>query len=123
MSSIQAALLSQPLPLSETSGSHSFKPKATQQSPDKVAKDFESVFASMMLKEMRKSLEPGSLFGDDSSDVYGGMFDQFMGQHMSESGGLGLASMIRQALEKSASLGQTTPTATPTPTVSAPTLK
>jgi Rod binding domain-containing protein len=95
----------------------------TQQSPDKVAKDFESVFASMMLKEMRKSLEPGSLFGDDSSDVYGGMFDQFMGQHMSESGGLGLASMIRQALEKSASLGQTTPTATPTPTVSAPTLK
>jgi len=65
-----------------------------------VAKDFEGVFASMMLKEMRKTLEPGSLFGEDKSDIYGGMFDQFLGEHISGSGGIGMAKMIREALDR-----------------------
>ena len=100
MSSIQTALLSQPLPLSETSASNPFKPKGNTQAPEKVAKDFESLFTSMILKEMRKTLEPGSMFGEDSSDVYGGMFDQFLGQHIADSRGIGLAKMIREALER-----------------------
>lgn len=66
----------------------------------KVASDFESVFASLMLKEMRKTLQPESLFGDDSGDVYGGMFDLFLGKQMAESGGFGLARMVREALER-----------------------
>ena len=102
MSSIQSALLSSPLPLSESTGhGPAAKPKQSAQDPEKVAKDFESVFASMILKEMRKSLEPGSMFGEDSSDVYGGLFDQHIGQHISESGGFGLAKMIRESLDKS----------------------
>ncbi len=103
MSSVQSALLSKPLPLSEASGGSpsTGKSKLGAQDPAKVAKDFEGVFASMMLKEMRKTLEPNSLFGEDSSDVYGGMFDQYLGQHLSESGGLGLAKMVREALERS----------------------
>ncbi len=113
MSSIQSSLLSKPLPLSEVTGA---KPAARQkidsQDPEKVAKDFEGVFASMMLKEMRKSLEPGSLFGDDSNDVYGGLFDQHIGQHISESGGFGLAKMIRESLVKSMATEQITPSAT-----------
>ena len=64
----------------------------------RVAKDFESVFASMMLKEMRKTLEPGGMFGEDSNDVYGGLFDQYLGQQMSEGGGFGLARMVRESL-------------------------
>ena len=100
---IQSSLLAQPLPLSEshpTSHTSAGKAKLDAQDPEKVAKDFESVFASMLLKEMRNTLEPGVLFSGDSGDVYGGLFDQFMGQHMSESGGLGLSNMIRQALSR-----------------------
>ena len=112
MSSIQAALLSRPLPLSEANGSSPMKlPSVTQgagkassvpaaQNPDKVAKDFESVFTSMMMKEMRKSLESGSFVGNDTSDVYGGLFDQFLGQHMADAGGIGMAKMIREALNR-----------------------
>lgn len=111
ISSIQSALMSNPLPLSETTGSSPTKPKADAKSPEKVAQDFESVFASMILKEMRKSLEPGSLFGEDSSDVYGGLFDQFLGQHISEAGGFGLAKMVRESLDRAPANSQR-PTAT-----------
>ncbi len=101
MSSIQSMLMSKPLPLSETATSNPFKPTAKLSSNEKVAKDFESLFTSMVLKEMRNSLEPGSLFAEDSNDVYGGMFDQYMGEHMSNAGGLGLAKMIRESLDRS----------------------
>jgi Rod binding domain-containing protein len=115
MSSIQSALLSKPLPLSEMSSSSSspFKSKSGAQGSDKVAKDFESVFTSMMLKEMRSSLEPGSLFGEDSNDVYGGMFDQYMGQHMADGGGIGLAKMVREALDRMPSSTSTSSPSSP----------
>lgn len=62
-----------------------------------AAQGFESVFLTMLLKEMRQTLEPGGLFGHDSSDIYGSLFDQFMGQHLAQGKGMGLAqSLIRQ---------------------------
>jgi Rod binding domain-containing protein len=64
----------------------------------KVAADFESLFASQILKEMRKTLDPETMFGGDSADVFGGMFDLFLGQQMVQNGGLGLARMLREAL-------------------------
>ena len=103
MPSIKSALLANPLPLSEVNGSSPSKPKSSVVDAAKVAKDFEGVFASMMLKEMRNTLEPGSLFGEDSSDIYGGMFDQYLGQQMTESGGFGLAQMIRDGLSRAPS--------------------
>ena len=112
MSSIQSTLLSNPLPFSEASGVSPVKPKVNAQDTGKVAKDFEGVFASMILKEMRKSLEPGSLFGEDSNDVYGGLFDQFLGQHISEAGGFGLAKMVRESLDR-ATLNTQQPAASP----------
>lgn len=66
----------------------------------KVAQDFESVFASMLLKEMRQSLEPGSLFGEDSGDVYGGMFDRYFGEHMTQGAGLGMSKMLQESMER-----------------------
>ena len=65
----------------------------------KVACDFESLFASQLLKEMRKTLDPDSLFGGDSGDVYGGLFDQYMGQQIAQNGGFGLAKMLREAVQ------------------------
>lgn len=108
ISSIQSNLLSKPLPLSEATPGSPNKPRvsANAQDPEKVAKDFESVFASMMLKEMRNTLEPGSLFGEDKSDIYGGMFDQFLGEHIGATGGMGMAKMIQDALQRAMAVSQ-----------------
>lgn len=78
-----------------------------------AAQGFESVFLSMLLKEMRQTLEPGSLFGNDSSDIYGGMFDQFMAQHLSQGKGMGLAHALMKQLEPTATHGATAPTPVP----------
>jgi Rod binding domain-containing protein len=64
-----------------------------------VAKGFEGLFMSLVLKEMRKTLEPGTLFGKDSGDVQGGLFDLYLGQHLAKSGGLGLARMLQNSLD------------------------
>ncbi len=65
----------------------------------KVAKDFESMFVSIVLKEMRQTLGPGSLFGDDTADINGGLFDMFMGKHLVDAGGFGVAKMMEKALD------------------------
>jgi flagellar protein FlgJ len=70
-----------------------------------AAQGFESVFLSMLLKEMRQTLEPGSLFGKDSSDIYGGLFDQFMSQHLAQGKGMGLAQALLKQLEPKAAHG------------------
>ena len=72
-----------------------------------AAQGFESIFLSMLLKEMRQTLEPGSLFGKDSSDVYGGLFDQFMAQHLAQGKGIGLAQSFLKQLEPKATHGAT----------------
>ncbi len=63
-----------------------------------MAKEFEAVFLSMLLKQMRESLEPDQgLFPGDSGDVQGGLFDLYMSRHLADSGGVGLAdALIRQ---------------------------
>lgn len=73
--------------------------------PDEVATAFEAVFASMLVKEMRNTLEDG-FFGGESSDVLGGMFDMHIGQAMAESGGLGVKEMVLQHLSKEEELSQ-----------------
>jgi flagellar protein FlgJ len=78
-----------------------------------AAQGFESVFLSMLLKEMRQTLEPGSLFGNDSSDVYGGLFDQFMAQHLAQGKGMGLAQSLMKQLEPNAAHGAPHPTSVP----------
>ena len=62
--------------------SHSLKPEADQRRIEKVAQGFESMFFSLLCKEMRSTLEPETMFGDDKGDVFGGMFDQFLGEHL-----------------------------------------
>lgn len=69
-------------------------------SPAEIGKAFEAMFASLLIKQMRQSLEENTLFANDSGDVRGGMFDQFMGEHIAASGRLGIADMIRRQLEQ-----------------------
>jgi Rod binding domain-containing protein len=70
-----------------------------QPSLDAVAANFESVFLSMLLKEMRQTLEGGSFFGEDGSDIYGGLFDLYLGQHLAQGRGIGIATMVKRYLE------------------------
>ena len=66
-----------------------------------VASSFESMFMAQIIKEMRQTLEPGTLFGSDSGDIRGGLFDMYLGQHLAQAGGMGIAAMVKQQLEKS----------------------
>ncbi len=78
--------------------------------PEAAGKAFEGIFASMLLKQMRQSLGAGAMFGSDKSDALGGLFDQFMGQHISSHGGLGIGNMIRRQMElRSPTNGQQQP--------------
>ncbi len=63
----------------------------------KIGEDFESIFMSIMLKEMRNTIsneEGGGLFAGEGSDTFGGMFDTFLGQHLATSGQLGIGQAI-----------------------------
>lgn len=66
----------------------------SQEKAAEVGKEFESLFLSLMLKEMRSSLDEG-MFQGDGSDVYGGLFDMMMGQSMASSSPLGIQKMIQ----------------------------
>lgn len=74
-----------------------------------VGQQFESLFVSMLIKEMRVSGSEDGMFAGDSADVYGGLFDTFLGQHIASQGSLGIADMInRQILPKSATPPEST---------------
>ena len=62
-------------------------------SKEEVAAAFESLFTSLLLKEMRKTL-PEGLFGAENSDVLGGMFDQYMGQALAQGEGIGVRQLV-----------------------------
>ena len=63
--------------------------------------EFESVFLSMLLKEMRNSLEDG-FFSGEGSDSFGGMFDLFIGQHLAKSNPIGVSDLLVQQYAKGA---------------------
>ena len=74
-------------------------PGASEARLKEMAKEMEATFLSMLLKEMRQTLDPeeGGLFPGDTADVQGGLFDQYMSQHLADGGGVGLAAaLIRQ---------------------------
>ena len=73
------------------------------QSIESVARGFEETFLALLTKEMRKTLEPNSLFAHDSGDVFGGMFDQFMAKHLTQAGGVGITGNLKQQLERAKS--------------------
>ena len=60
--------------------------------PDEAAKQLEGMFMSLLLKEMRQTLdEEGGLFPGDSGDVQGGLFDLYLSRHLADNGGVGMA--------------------------------
>jgi Rod binding domain-containing protein len=74
---------------------------ANEQRAEKIGSEFESVFVSLLLKEMRNTLDQdeGGLFGSEQSDTFGAMFDQFMGQHIASASPFGIADAIKGYLK------------------------
>ena len=67
-----------------------------------AAREFERLFATLLVKEMRATL-PEGFFGEGAgSDVFDGWFDEHTGSALSEGRGLGL----RVALERDLGLEQ-----------------
>ena len=63
----------------------------------KACEDFESIFISQMLKEMRKSIpKSGLLDGGDRQDMYISLFDEELSKSLAKRGGIGLGKILYQ---------------------------
>lgn len=69
-----------------------------EQAVSEVARQFEGLFISMMLKSMRDTVPQDTLFGSNSMDSYQNMFDQQISLNLSSRGGVGLADIIEKQL-------------------------
>jgi len=67
-----------------------------------AAQEFERLFATLLVKEMRATLPEGFFGGGAGSDVFDGWFDEHLGTALAEGRGLGL----RVALERDLGLKQ-----------------
>ena len=87
-----------------------------------AAKEMEATFLSMLLKQMRESLEPdGGLFPGDTGDVQGGLFDLYMSKHLADAGGVGMASALLLQMHATAPKTHTDAPALPPRGYAAPT--
>ena len=66
----------------------------------KVAQQFESMFLSMMLKNMRATLPGADPLANDASKLATDMYDQQLAQTMSKGRGIGLAEALVKQIER-----------------------
>jgi peptidoglycan hydrolase FlgJ len=92
----------------------SLKQAAAKNNPQALraaAKQFESLFVSMVLKSMRQANFKDPLFGSDQGDLYQDMYDDQIAAQISKGKGLGLADMLVQQLRRTgAGVGDSTGT-------------
>ncbi len=83
------------------SGLSRLKADARSKRPEaikEVAKQFESVFLSMVLKSMRQAKLSEGILDSDQSEFYRDMYDQQLAVHLSGEPGIGLAELIAKQL-------------------------
>lgn len=83
------------------SGLARLKTEARQESPEvlkEVAKQFESLFLTMVLKSMRAAKLSEGVLDSDQSRFYRDMYDQQLALHLSGDPGIGLADLIVKQL-------------------------
>ena len=69
---------------------------------DRAAREFEALFATLLVKEMRKALPEGFFGSGADGDIYGGWFDEHLGAALARDDGLRLRSVVDQALARKA---------------------
>jgi flagellar protein FlgJ len=67
-----------------------------------VARQFESVFLTMMMKAMRDTLPQDGMFASSQMGTYQEMFDQQLALDLSQQNGVGLAAVIERQLSAAA---------------------
>ncbi len=77
-----------------------------------VARQFESLFARMMIKSMRDAVGTDPIFGSDQQKMYQGMFDDQLSLELTKGRGLGLADMLVRQLQRMAGDGAQAPGST-----------
>lgn len=85
----------------------SIKRDAAANTPEalrETAKQFESLFTSLLLKSMRDA-SPGDPFASDQQDFYQDMFDQQLATQLSKGKGLGLADVLVRQLMQGQGMG------------------
>lgn len=95
MNPIMAPSVNLPLPSMDLAAIARRAPAERAQAVQQAALGFEGMFVSQLIKQMREALEPGTMFGSDTGDVLGGLFDMTMGQHLAKSGALGIAKLLQ----------------------------
>lgn len=69
---------------------------------DNASQQMEELFATMLVKELRKSLPNEGFFGKGKgADVFNGWMDDFLGRQLAQEGALDLAGRVKVALEES----------------------
>jgi peptidoglycan hydrolase FlgJ len=76
-----------------------------------VAKQFESLFARMLIKSMRETSFGGGLMDSEQSEFYRDMFDQQLSVELTEGRGLGLADLLVRQLSQAGAAGGAGPAA------------
>ncbi len=65
---------------------------------ESAAEKLEALFATILVKEMRRAL-PNGFFGDGTgADTFNGWFDEHLGEALARSGALDLVGMIKTSL-------------------------
>jgi peptidoglycan hydrolase FlgJ len=77
-----------------------------------VAKQYESLFARMMIKSMRDAVGTDPIFGSDEEKTYQEMYDDQLSLEMTKGHGLGLADMLVRQMQRLSGGGKTDSTAT-----------
>ena len=91
----------------DPAGLAGLKRGAADKTPEAIretARQFESLFTTMMLKSMRDATPKDELFGSDQQDFYQDMFDQQMAMQLSKGKGLGLSDMLVRQLMQGADM-------------------
>lgn len=63
-----------------------------------AAQEFESLFATLLVTELRKGLGDGFFGEGPGADTFNGWFDEQLGASIASRGSLGLADQVREAI-------------------------
>lgn len=90
-----------PTPLSGADAALSPNQSRNHQDLDAIARDFESVFLTQMLQHMFSGDEANAYFGGGAAgDIYKGFLMDEYGKAIANTGGIGIASSVKQELLK-----------------------
>ena len=77
------------------------KAQSLSSNRDQVGQQMEELFATMLVKELRKSLPNEGFFGKGKgADVFNGWMDDFLGRQLAQEGALDLAGRVKVALKE-----------------------